>query len=297
MDLYTFGSNKLDTNDLEELKYEAYDRIRKNYLYMGDLKSAQSALEIAENAAQKNDLNSAIVLLSKAELNFVKDPQTAFNDWRDAQEKIDNCDNERIKLTYELIKIQEQILKKEEVIKVESTLDDKPTTQEKTILGELERLHLKSIELNIVGPLPKIHLLNGLFHFNKKQYSESIAEFEKAHNQAEKYAYGVFMWLSLNNMAIANWVSGNKAAALKAFKTAIEKATKQGFIDYLATSNILFFQNALVYNCQKFSEQCEIPAFELETERLDIQTNEHISPDVADDIFKFENYGYLMTFI
>ncbi|MFW5498399.1 MULTISPECIES: AAA family ATPase [unclassified Maridesulfovibrio] len=280
------------TGELLDLRFEAADRGRKNFLYIGDLDSAEDNTEnIREIVELKNDpYLRAIAGIGRAEVYFVQNPVKAFSLWHENNADVEAYAEDRIKLTAALVMHQEEIV-------LQKANPDE-------LYFSLKELLEIAQEKRFVGPLPKIHLLKGTYDLLKGDAPEAIKSFDDSYNEAEKYGYGVFLWLSMNNKALAQQVLGDMEGAYHSYRTAWGHAKKQGFYKYPVVNSPrpLFFQNALVYNYLLFSKLNDYPNVRFEilstlgiNDTSDLYDNYLERP--ADPLFKFGDFGYYMTFI
>lgn len=276
------------STDVLELAYDAHDRIRKNYMYMGNLSRAQRSLKRAKKAAEQKSSKFLTVItgLSDAELYFIRDPQKAFSIWNANPANMKNGADKRVALAYDLIELQRDILQRND---------------NDNIYQRLRVVNDKAQEQGVIGPLPKVHLLSGLKLLMDGQYEQSIKAFRKANDIAVTNDYGIFQWISNNNWALALWKQNKKIQAHKQFMAALQQAQQQGFLDFLKNTDALFFQHALVVNCLNFSRVAKMSIFEEHILTITGFTNtsqalEQLEP-AADNIFRFDQNSYFMTFI
>lgn len=272
--------------DYLELKYDNQDRIRKNHMFRGDINNAEKTLLMAQDAAKKNNdmFSLAITGLSKAELYFVNDPPKAFKLWADCAESIKEHADDRIKMTYELIKMQKAILQRQlAYIEVEA---------------RLSALRIDAEKNGWVGPQPKNYLLKGLNNLIAGEFEQCCLDFEKAHGIAEENGYVMFMWMSLNNWALALAALGENKEAREKIKTAVKRAEKQHFLKYLHEAPICFFQNALIHNFINICEFSEPNKIKFELAKIGISYDNYLKCENTHEIFKLPNTDqYMMTFI
>ena len=289
---YLFHSHSApSTTERLDLVFEALDRGRKNLLYVGDLDGAEQNTEslIAVVKEKQDPYLGAIAGLGRAEVYFVQSPEKAFKLWKENQPHVDDHAEDRIALTARLIGIQEHILRNAVDINVLNQ-------QLNTCMKEAE-------DKRFVGPLPKIHLLQGVCWLLHKEYEDAIISFRNAYNEAEKYGYGVFLWLSMNNCALAYHALGDKEEAYHAYETAWQHAKKQGFYEYPVqhASRPLFFQNALVANYLAYATANDYENIRLEISKTlgitDPKEMDTYLSRPADPLFMNEGLGYFMTFI
>ncbi len=231
-----------------DLLFDAEDRLRKNCIIFGRVAEALRAFQSACLLANQKGDN---VLLGtgwfgEAELYFVQDPDRAEDVWRNLEHKAETHTDIRTRITLQLALIQVQLLKSSSQSSVPECL------------VRLKNLEKQSLELGLVGPLPKVKLLSGYAYYKLKQYHSAIEQFLSCYEKAEQFGYGVFMWFSQNNIALVHQHLGQRdsqAAARSAFSTALDKADTLGFFRHLGTKKPLFFQAALVDNALRFFER------------------------------------------
>lgn len=230
-----------------DLLFDAEDRIRKNYIIFGKAREARRAFEAAcAQARQKQDM----ILLGtaqygEAELYFVQTPGRAEEIWQALEKEQATRTDERIRITLNLALLQTRLLKAREPETVRACLD------------ELKELGDRSLHMGLIGPLPKINLLNGFAYYKLDEFDRAKEEFLASYAKAEQTGYGVFLWFSQNNIALMHLCSGSTGMeqyVLTAYATALDKAERQGFLGHLTAPQPMFFQAALVDNAFRFYE-------------------------------------------
>jgi tetratricopeptide (TPR) repeat protein len=212
-------------------------------------------------AEQKKDL----LLLGtahygEAELYFVQDPGKAEAVWCRLKEKEQTHMDARLGITLQLALTQTRLLNAPTHYTVSECLD------------ELKELGDRSLELGLVGPLPKVNLLNGFAYYKLGKFERANEEFLASYVKAEQTGYGVFLWFAQNNIALMHQClgdSGSDRHILSAYGTALDKAEHQGFLRHLQVPTPLFFQSALVDNALRYYDRMGLlqPRYALE-ERL-----------------------------
>ncbi|HCY87842.1 MAG TPA: hypothetical protein DHV36_22090 [Desulfobacteraceae bacterium] len=228
------------SNRLKELKFDIIDRLRKNYIYQHDFEVAQNLYEKAIRyiKSTQNNVLMGSSLFGEAELYFLQHPKKAKELWENLSELISEHSDDRTKIQHGLTLVQMQIL-------YSST-----RKQINDAINVLHNFSERIAELELVGPQPKVHLLYGLAAYKTGDFQTCIKENEAAYGKAEKTGYGIYLWMAMNNKALAIMSDKNKSSeeTITAFRTALHHAKRQGFLKLLNFEKPMFFQSALVYN-------------------------------------------------